>query len=262
MFNIATRPLTLTKKKNTFLLFSVIVIILFTQSPAGPAFAVQYDLVETLSLGVRPSGMDYNPDNDTLWIVEDRGGGIYEIQKRGEEIVGEIRFKSKDLEGIAYNVDKGTLFVTEERERAILEITKDGKLLNTIEVPMQYDEADINYGFEGVTYDASTGNLFIANEKNPTAILEVAPDGEIVDSFELDDVEELADVSLDKKTGNLIVLTQDPNLIVEFTKDGTLVDVFDLAAVPSPEGFTMDNDGFLYVVSDDPQRLYVFSPKK
>jgi uncharacterized protein YjiK len=57
-------------------------------------------------------------------------------------------------------------------------------------------------------------------------------------------------------------LTQKPNLIVEFTKDGTLVDVFDLAAVPSPEGFTMDNDGFLYVVSDDPQMLYVFSPKK
>ncbi len=243
-----------------FFILSFIVFI--TQSLAGPVSAVQYDLIETYTVPVRPSGMDYNPENDSLWIVEDRGGGIYEIQKRGEEILGEIRFKSEDLEGIAHNTDTGTLFVTEERKRAVLEIDKNGKLLNTIDVPIEYEEADINYGFEGVTYDPSTGHLFIANEKNPRAILEVAPDGEIVNSIELDDVEELADVSLDKETGNLIVLTQDPNLIVEFTKDGTLVDVFELTDVPSPEGFTMDNDGFLYVVSDEPQKLYVFSPKK
>ncbi|MEE9200230.1 MAG: SdiA-regulated domain-containing protein [Candidatus Brocadiales bacterium] len=252
MSNISARQL----KQNTFLVISVVILV--TQSLTSLVSAAEYDLIETYTIGVRPSGIDYNPDNDSLWVVENRGGGIYEVQKRGEDILGEIRFKSEDLEGIAQNTDKGTLFITEERKRSILEIDKNGKLLKTIKVTMETGEEDANYGFEGVTYDSLTGHLFVANEKNPTAILEITPDGEIENYIDID-AEELADVSLDKKTGNLIVLTQNPNMIIEITKDGTLVDSFELD-IPNPQGFTMDNDGFLYVVSDEPQRLYVFSP--
>lgn len=93
-------------------------VIFTTQAFTKHAIALQYDLAETYTIGARePSGLTYDPEKDALWVVEDNGGGIYLIQKRGEEILGAIIFKSEDLEGIALDNDGNLYIVCEETQR-------------------------------------------------------------------------------------------------------------------------------------------------
>lgn len=244
--------------KNTIFILSA--VILLAQTFTVYATAAEYDLIETYTIGARePSGLAYDPGTDSLWVVEDNGGGIYEIQKRGEEILGAIIFKSEDLEGIAFNPDTKTFFIAEERKRFIIEIDQKGKILKTIDVPIEYDDDEVNYGFEGVSYDPKSGHLFVVNEKNPTAVLEVTPDAKIVNSFEVDSGD-LSGICLDSRTGNLLVLSEESKALMEFTRDGTLVSTF-LLDISKPEGIAIDNDGLLYIVCEESQRLYVYTPR-
>ncbi len=237
-------------------------VIFTTQAFTGHALALQYDLSETYTIGARePSGLTYDPEKDALWVVEDSGGGIYLVQKRGEEILGAIIFKSEDLEGIAYDPSSGGLFLAEERKRFIIKIDKKGKIIETIDVSIEYNDAEDNYGFEGVTYDRKSGHLFIVNEKNPTAVLEVTLGAEIVNSFDVD-AEDLSGICLDPKTGNLLIISEESNVLMEYTKDGRQISSFTLEGVSKPEGIALDNDGNLYIVCEETQHLYVFTPRK
>lgn len=235
-------------------------VILITQTLAGHTTAAEYNLIETYTIGARePSGLAYDPSDDTLWVVEDGGGGIYQIQKHGEDILGAIVFASEDLEGIAYSPTSKTFFVAEERKRFILEIDKKGKLLKTIDIPIEFDETDVNNGFEGVTFDPVSKHLFVVNEKNPVAVLEVTYDAEIVNSFEVD-AEDLSGICLDSRTGNLLVVSHESKMVMEFTKDGSLVSSF-MLDVSKPEGIAIDKDGLLYIVCEETQHLYVYTSR-
>ncbi|MFQ5957159.1 MAG: SdiA-regulated domain-containing protein [Candidatus Brocadiales bacterium] len=250
----------LTQQPTKGTMFVLSAIILITQTFAGLATATEYNLIETYTVGARePSGLAYDPTDDTLWVVEDRGGGIYKIQKRGEDILGAIVFTSEDLEGIAYNPSSKTFFLAEERKRFILEIDKKGTLLKTIDVPIEYDKTDVNNGFEGVTFDPASKHLFVVNEKNPVAVLEVTHDAEIVNSFEVD-VKDLSGICLDNRTGNLLVISHESQMVMEFTKDGKLVSSF-MLDVSKPEGIAIDNDGLLYIICEETQHLYVYQPR-
>ena len=221
---------------------------------------IRYDLIETYTVAVRdPSGLTYDPTTDSLWVVEDRRGKIYQIQKRGEDVLGSIDFKSDDMEGIAYNPETDTFFIAEERKRVIFEVDKKGKILKTIEIGILYDEADTNKGLEGVTFDPESKHLFVVNEKNPVAVLEVTLDGTIVNSFEVN-AENLSGICLDSRTGDLIVLSPGSKMGMVFTKDGRLLSSVDLD-IPRPAGIAIDNEGYIYAVCEDTQRLYVYAPK-
>lgn len=244
--------------KNAIFILSATLLI--TQTLVGYVYAIEYDLIETYTIGARePSGLAYDPDKDALWVVEDNGGGIYLIQKRGEDILGAVIFKSEDLEGIAYNPESKTFFLAEERKRFILEVDKKGKIVRTIDVPIVYDYGDVNYGFEGVTFDPATKHLFIANEKNPVAVLEVTLNAEIVNSFDVD-ADDVSGICLDNKTGNLLVISEESNALMEYTKDGKLVSTF-MLDVSKPEGIAIDKDGLLYIVCEETQHLYVYKPR-
>ncbi|MFQ5862032.1 MAG: SdiA-regulated domain-containing protein [Candidatus Brocadiales bacterium] len=241
-------------------IFVLAAITLITQTVIGHAAATEYNLIETYTVGARePSGLAYDPSDDTLWVVEDRGGGIYQIQKHGEDILGAVIFTSEDLEGIAYNPASKTFFLAEERKRFILEIDKKGKLLKTIDIPIEYDETDVNHGFEGVTFDPVSRHLFVVNEKNPVAVLEVTYDAKIVNSFEVD-AEDLSGICLDSRTGNLLVASHESQMVMEFTRDGKLVSSF-MLDVSKPEGIAIDRDGLLYIVCEETQHLYVYTPR-
>ncbi len=231
----------------------------FTTAPHHVA-PIRYDLIETYTLAVRdPSGLTYDPTTDSLWAVEDGGGGIYQIEKRGEGFSEIIDFKSEDMEGIAYNPETDTFFIAEERKRVIFEVDKKGKILNTIEIDIQYDEADINHGFEGVTFDPVSKHLFVVNEKNPVAVLEITRDAEIVNSFEVN-AENLSGICLDSRAGELLVLSPGSKMGMIFTKEGRLLSSIDLD-VPRPAGIAIDDERYIYVVCEDTQKLYVYAPK-
>ncbi len=250
-------------------------IILIAQTSTGyaaeeelPAFTtaphhfapLYYDLIETYTLAVRrPSGLTYDPTTDSLWVVEDRGGEIYQIEKRGEDFLETIDIKSDDMEGIAYNPETDTFFIAEERKRAIFEVDRKGKILNTLEIDIQYDEVDTNRGFEGVTFDPESKHLFVVNEKNPVAVLEITPDGKIVNSFEVR-AENLSGICLDSSRGELLVLSPGSKMGMIFTKDGKLQSSVDID-IPKPGGIAIDDERYIYVVCEDTQKLYVYAPK-
>ncbi|HHT9117551.1 MAG TPA: SdiA-regulated domain-containing protein [Candidatus Hypogeohydataceae bacterium YC38] len=234
----------------------VLLIFLFCKLTS----ATEYKLhVESFPVAVKePSGLTYDPLHDTLWTVQDGGGIVYEITKKGE-VSGSIDLSSNDLEGIAYRPDTQTFLLAEERKREIVEIDRKGKVLKTIKVPISYHLWNMNYGIEGVSLDPKSGNIFVVNEKKPKMVMELKEDGTVLNSFEVKDADDLSDIYYDATTGNLLVLSHESRKVMEFTRKGKLVSSFSIEASKA-EGITRDASGFLYIICEKGQKLYIYSP--
>ncbi len=237
-------------------------IVALTFFAAGHAAATEYELVRSYPVDVEePSGLAYDPKTNTLWTVRDGGGGLYQLNKRGE-LLGRIELLSNDLEGIAYLPSTDTFLVVEERTREILEIDRQGNVLWAIKVPIDYNWWDIfqrNHGTEGVAFDPKSGRIFVINEKNPKVVMELIEGDVIVKSFEVTEAEDLSGIHFDTKSGNLLVLSHESKKIMEFTPDGKLISSFQIDA-PKAEGITKDSDGNIYIICEQSRALYMYAP--
>ena len=149
---------------------------------AGRAAATEYELARTFPVEVgEPSGLAYDPKTNTLWTVSDGGGGLSQLNTRGEPL-REMDFTSNDLEGIAYKPATDTFLLAEERTREILEIDRQGKILWVAKVPTDYSWWNLlqrNHGIEGVAYDQKSGSIFVVNEKSPRVVIELI-EGDVI----------------------------------------------------------------------------------
>lgn len=227
----------------------------------GPAAAVEYEMAGSFPVQVgEPSGLAYDPQTDTLWTVRDGGGGVYQLDKRGE-LLTIIDIRTNDLEGIAYNPLSDTFLLAEERHREILEIDRQGNVLRTIAVPIKWRMWHINHGIEGVTINPRNGHVFVVNEKSPVAVMELDENGSIVKSFEVEEADDLSGIHYDYQSGNLLVLSHESKKVMEFTPEGSLKGSFSID-IPQAEGITRDASGNIYVICEKSKTLYVFAPVK
>ena len=239
-------------------------IAVLTFTAAGRAAATEYELARTFPVEVgEPSGLAYDPKTNTLWTVSDGGGGLSQLNTRGE-LLREIDFTSNDLEGIAYKPSTNTFLLAEERNREILEIDRQGKILWVAKVPTDYSWWNLrqrNHGIEGVAYDQKSGSIFVVNEKSPKVVIELIEGDVITRSFEIVEAGDLSGIHFDDKTGNLLVISHESRKVMEFTTDGKLVSSFTID-VPKAEGITKDTDGNIYIISETSNMLYVYNPVK
>jgi uncharacterized protein YjiK len=204
-----------------------------------------------------------------------------------------------DTEGITY-VGNGKFVFTEERDRQVDEFTYVPNTtlhradVQTVKLGTTID----NIGLEGVSNDPQTGGFILVKEKDPQGIFQTDIDfaahtatngsdstDESTNLFEpalagLDDFSDVFALSnltslTGSDTSHLLVLSQESGKIENIDRLGnvssslTLVQDSDTTlSIPDQthEGVTMDDDGNLYVVSEEgggdinhPQ-LWVFSP--
>jgi uncharacterized protein YjiK/Ca2+-binding RTX toxin-like protein len=237
------------------------------------------------------SGVTYNPDTDTLFVVGDGSTSIVQVSKTGQLIDSMTLAKGAspqgtdfyDLEGIAY-IGGGKFVMTEERDRQVVSFTyTPGTTLNRASTQTVKLGTTIgNIGLEGITYDPQTNGYVLVKEATPEGIFQTtinfaagtasngSPTSEnsinLFDPLKLG-VTDIADVySLSNVTAlngkadssHLIVLSQESGKIINVDRTGAIFssltitgDVGENVPNQSHEGVTVDKNGILYVVSEN-----------
>lgn len=201
-----------------------------------------------------------------------------------------------DTEGLAY-IGNGQFVFVEERFRIVDRFTyAAGTTLGLSDVQRVKLGTTIgNIGLEGITYDPSTGGFILVKEVTPQGIFQTTIDfsnltasngsSTTINSTNLFDpallgLNTLSDVfalsNLPSLNGtadaaNLLVLSASTGRIVETTRTGQILSTLNFVRAPGDdtvpgqqyEGLTVDDDGVLYVTTENglnPQ-LFVFAPQ-
>ncbi len=238
------------------------------------------------------SGVTWNPDNNHLYVIEDEGRRIYETTTTGVVISSMTLISNnsdgtptgfEDTEGITY-AGNGQFVLTEERRQSLYQFSyvPGGTLTRDPAAGVVLGEYVNNIGIEGVTRDALTGGYITVKEKDPEQVnlwqIDFATGahtgGALFDpsGLGLADIADVASLSnLPSLAGtadyqNLLLLSQESRKLVEVDRAGNALSMFDLTALSgSIEGVTIDNNGTIYLVSEDVSgsdpHLFVLTPK-
>ncbi|MDH4556290.1 DNA-binding protein [Pseudomonas sp. BN417] len=221
------------------------------------------------------SDLAYNPVTGTLFTVTGKSPTLVELSRDGE-VLRRIPLKGfSNPEGVAV-LEGGHVAVTDERRRtlSIFELDPETRELSADSVP----EFDLgfpdsgNKGFEGIAWDPAQGRLLLGKERGPTAMFSLGSDGNQglgaalrpLPSYGLG-MRNLSALSIDPRTGHILVLSAQSNLLLELDEQGQPVSFISLMAglnglernIPRAEGVAMDESGDIYVVSE-PNLFYVF----
>ncbi|MEM8830721.1 MAG: hypothetical protein AAGE96_15375 [Cyanobacteria bacterium P01_G01_bin.19] len=149
-------------------------------------------LVDTfgiLDFSTEPTGVDYNPANQHLFISNDDDEEVVELDPGADliydtaddiiTIIDTKAFGSFDPEGVTFASNLGTLFVADGANSEVYQIATDGTLISS------FDTASIGVRDpEGIEYDPSSGNLYIVGRPFNT-VAEVTTSGTLVSNLDI-----------------------------------------------------------------------------
>jgi len=217
------------------------------------------------------SGVAYNPNTKTLFLVDNNTCTIYELSKGGV-VLRTIRTTGfEDMEGIAFQKDS-FFFVTEEQrgniDRIVIPEKGNGMLHEINAAVFNVAKGFGNSGLEGVSYCVSNATVYSVKEKDPPRLYRIVLDsvGNPKEAFPNDpfnlennsgdaaDIFALAD-------GNFILDNQEENKLIGYGPTGLKLSELKLPQMTQPEGITVDtSDATIYVVGEKRQ-FFVFKPK-
>lgn len=250
-------------------------------------------------LAAEASGVTFNQDTGTLFVIGDGGTSIVQVSKQGA-LIDSMQLAADaskpagtyfyDTEGITW-VGGGKFVLVEERFRQVDQFTyaanttlggsgvKAVKLGTTIG----------NIGLEGLSYDPMTGGYIVAKEKQPVGLFQTQIDfaaGTATNgSPTTDNSTDLFDPA---KTGlsshndvfalsnilpasapdydNLVVISGPDGQIVKVDRTGNVRSSMGVGVAAQNEGVTMDPAGILYAVGEKGDgtgpELAVYAPTK
>jgi uncharacterized protein YjiK len=236
--------------------------------------------IRITQLSDNASGLTFSPVSGTLFVAVDSPPSIVELDLDGRlrRMIDMAGFQ--DLEGIAHWKDKWFAVVEERRYRlCLVAIDASTARIDHERVPQYQLETKTgdNSGLEGVAIDAAGNRFYCVKEKRPKKIYQfpapAARDAAIrptqpwsIPDAEDGGLDDLSGMHFDRRTGHLLILSDESVAVVEYTADGKEVARLSLEAesaglkydIPKAEGITMDADGRLYICSE-PNLLFVFS---
>ncbi|WP_205342339.1 SdiA-regulated domain-containing protein [Denitrificimonas caeni] len=254
-----------------------------------PAYRVEIDAKPVIGINNNLSGLTYDRDLGMLWAVINGPNELIALNLDGDV---QARYSLKgfdDVEAVTY-IGNGQLVVAEERKQNLviidIPVSADGMLVKgqTL-IQDQYPSLKLafwnedNKGLESLTYDLKNDRLYVAKERDPIQLLEVSGLRKSLDEGGPMSVRNLSgwiknkvfatDVSsatYDEKSGHLILLSDESKLLIEITTEGKVISFRSLArgfaglhkGIPQAEGVNIDEDGYLYVVSE-PNLFYRFT---
>jgi uncharacterized protein YjiK len=239
-----------------------------------------YQLVETINLALpsgndEASGITFNQDNGRLYIVEDEGGRLYELDTAGNVLSSMTMSGFADVEGITY-IGNGEFLLAEERIQDAFKFTYSagGSLVRSSLLSFSFGGDNANIGLEGLSYDPVDNLVFGVKEKQDqllySAVIDFSTMTGSVSSItialgllDLSDIQVLATVPSLLGTAdeeNLLIFSQESAKIMEITRAGALLSEWNFAGLStSAEGITIGPDATIYVTSEDP-KLFVLRP--
>lgn len=137
-------------------------------------------------LGQEASGVAYNWDTDTLFIVGDGGRSVSQVSKTGQ-LIDTMTLALRagapqgtdfyDPEGITY-IGGGQFVFTEERDRQLVRFTYAAgtTLARSGAQTVKLGTFDDNTGTEGLSWDPLTGGFIVLKEKSPIGVFQTNVD--------------------------------------------------------------------------------------
>ncbi len=265
--------LTFTDPKSTYDLNN------YTQTASFP---LQYATSGANLLNAEASGVAYDKDTDSLFVVGDGGTAIVQVAKSDGHVIDSMTLNAgdfEDTEGITY-VGGGKFALVEERQRRVDLFTYvAGGTLRRADVQSARLGATVgNVGIEGISFDAQTGGYIAVRQSQPTSIFQAgidfasgavtASDGTPIlsttdnppalfdaartglsafnDVFALSNI--LPGSAPDR--GDVIVIGAPDGKIVKTDRTGQLKSTLYMSATAQNEGVTMGADGTIYAVGE------------
>ncbi len=222
------------------------------------------------------SGVAYNTDSGTLFVLGDEGEFLAEIGRDGTFIGSMTLTGFGDTEGLTY-MGNGQFVLVEERLQNAYQFsyTQGGTVARSGLQSASLGPTIGNTGLEAISFDPTSGDFVLVKEKTPQRVFEATIDfaagtATTNDLFtpnlgvsDLSGVQVLSVVpGLDgtADADNLLIYSQESSLLLEVTRDGTIQSQFDFSSLAgNAEGLTIDSDGNIYVVGETPE-MFVLSP--
>lgn len=220
------------------------------------------------------SDLAYNPQTRTLFAVMGKNPFLVELNLDGDVLRKIPLVGWSNPEGVAV-LEGGQLAIVDERSHDMTLVKVDGTTttLNRADyTPYDLGESvKRNKGFEAVAWDPARQRIVIGEERPPTLFVldsdgrsPLAGEKRPLPSTELD-LRNLSALSVDPRTGHLLVLSADSNMLLELDEQGEQVSFMTLLGgfnglsdtLPRAEGVAIDEQGTLYMVSE-PNLFYRF----
>jgi hypothetical protein len=198
-----------------------------------------------------PSGLAFY--DGRLLVVGDRNRRMAIVDPDTGDTLDEVSLDARGMEGIAVDPFHGLIGVSEEERGAIVWLSLEGQALEEIE---PHGAHDGNSGIEGLAFRLSDGHWFAAKEKEPTRILEIDPDGNVVLSTKIEWVTDVASIEHSPDDDHLYVLSDEDRLLVRLAPDLSPEQTWQID-VEQPEGLAIAG-GRLWIVSDSQQTLQAY----
>jgi len=234
-------------------------------------------------LAAEASGVTYDQDTGTLFVIGDGGTSIVQVTKKGE-LVDSMQLAADssspsgtyfyDTEGISW-VGGGKFVMVEERYRQVDQFTYvpntilDSTGVKTVKLGTTIG----NIGLEGVGYDPMTGGYLLAKQEQPTGLFQTMIDFNAgtatngspttVNSVNLfdpaktglsshNDVFALSNIlpSSAPDYDGLLVISGPDGEVLQLDRSGNIHSSISVGTAAQDEGVTMDKDGNLYVVGE------------
>ncbi|MBI6852636.1 SdiA-regulated domain-containing protein [Pseudomonas cichorii] len=223
------------------------------------------------------SALSYDPDRKSLFTVTNQKNEMVELSLDGR-ILRRIPLNGfGDSEAIEY-ISPGVYVISDERQQRLLKVQVDDttRTLDAADAVQLTLSIDVgrNKGFEGLAYDIKGQRLFIAKESEPVQIVEIRGFPQSSNSLGVIFdrkrdaglfVRDMSSLYFDAPTGHLLLMSDESKKILELNDEGRPIASASLKKgqlglskdVPQAEGFTLDEEGTLYVVSE-PNLFYKF----
>ncbi|MES2440877.1 MAG: SdiA-regulated domain-containing protein [Verrucomicrobiota bacterium] len=219
-------------------------------------------------LAEEASGVAYNWDTDTLFVIGDGGQSVTQVTKTGVLVdtmtlpLNALKTRGTefdDPEGITY-IGGGQFVFTEERERQAVKFTyvPGTTLTRSATQTMKLGTTIGNIGLEGLCYDPQTSGFLFVKESGPLGIFQttidfntlVASNGSpstlnstnlfdpsLAGTLDMSDVfafSNLPSMAGQPQSGNLLVISQESAKIVNVDRSGAVSSSLTLVADPGP----------------------------
>ena len=234
-------------------------------------------------LAEEASGVTFNKDTGTLFVVGDGGTAVVQVSKTGA-LIDSMTLAADvtkpqgtyfyDPEGIAY-LGGGKFALVEERSRQVNEFTYvPNTTLGGAGVRMVKIGTTIgNIGIEGLSFDPLTGGFVAVKESGPSGVFQTginfgagtATNGSptLENATNLftptltgltahNDIHALSNTvpSTAPDHAHLLILSAPDGKVVKIDRAGNIHSTLPVSSIAQNEGLTMDSSGNIYVVSE------------
>lgn len=214
------------------------------------------------------SGVAYVPDTNTFFLIQNNGGGLWEVDTNFNRLRTMSLNGFGDTEDITYLGNNEFAIVDESSQLYVGTISANTTQISAGSFQrIVFDTYSGNSGYEGVAYDSFSNTFYVVKEAAPKRIRSFQRPATTADTtvttstpFNADQLPagDLSSVVIDSRTGRLLILSHESHKLMDVGLDGFVHGELAMADSTQHEGVAMDSSFNIYITSE-PRSYRVYS---